>query len=85
MWYWNGGMGWWMIFGGLFMLVFWGGIIALIVWGVKKLVEHSSGSANIERPSPLDIAKERYARGEISKEEFNQIKKDLLSDSGRRK
>lgn len=85
MWFWNGGMGWWMMFGGLFMLVFWGGIIALIVWGVKKLVERGSGPANVERADPLDIAKERYARGEISKEEFNQIKRDLSSDSGRRK
>jgi putative membrane protein len=85
MWFWNGGMGWCMIFGGLFMLVFWGGIIALIVWGVKKLVERSSGSTSVERPDPLDIAKERYAKGEISKEQFDQIKKDLLSDSSRRK
>ncbi len=72
---WYGGM-WWMMFGGLFMLAFWGGIIALIVWGVKKLVERSGSGAGQGR-DPLDIAKERYAKGEISKEEFAQIKEDL--------
>jgi putative membrane protein len=77
MWNWFGGMGWWMMFGGLLMLVFWGGIIALIVWGVKKLVERGSGSDITQKHDPLDIAKERYARGDISREEFEQIKKDL--------
>jgi putative membrane protein len=76
-WDWFGGMGWWMMFGGLLMLVFWGGIIALIVWGVKKLVERGSGSDITQKHDPLDIAKERYARGDISREEFEQIKKDL--------
>jgi putative membrane protein len=70
-------MGWWMMFGGLLMLAFWGGIIALIVWGVKKLVERGSGSDITQKHDPLDIAKERYARGDISREEFEQIKKDL--------
>jgi putative membrane protein len=78
MWYWHEGMGWWMVFGGIWMLVFWGAIIALIVWGARKLTERSdSGRSTTEKPDPLDIAKERYARGEISKEEFEQIKKDL--------
>jgi putative membrane protein len=76
-WNWFGGMGWWMMFGGLLMLVFWGGIIALIVWGVKKLAERSSGPETGQKHDPLDIAKERYARGDISREEFEQIKKDL--------
>lgn len=73
MWYWNQGMGWWMVLGFVWMLLFWGAIIALVVWGVKKLTGRSSSGG----ASPLDIAKERYAKGEISKEQFEQIKKDL--------
>ncbi len=76
--YWHDGIGWWMIFGGIWMIVFWGAIIALIVWGIKKLTERGdSGQGTGREPNPLGIAKERYARGEISREEFEQIKKDL--------
>ncbi len=64
-------MGWWMI---VWLVVFWGGIIALIVWGIKKLTER--GSSNTKH-DPLDIARERYAKGAILKEEFERIKKDL--------
>jgi len=66
-------MGWWMVFGGLWMLIFWGGVIALIVWGIKKLSERGTSTPK----HPLDVAKERYARGEISREEFEQMKQDL--------
>ncbi len=68
------GMGWWMAFGGLWMLIFWGGLIILIVWGITKL---SQRNGSTPRQNPLDVANERYARGEISREEFEQIKKDL--------
>ena len=74
MWDISSGMGWWMGFGGLWMLIFWGGLIALIVWGIKKL---TGGSNSSPRRNPLGVAKERYAKGEISREEFEQIKKDL--------
>ena len=74
MWYFHEGMGWWMAFGGLWMVVFWGGLIALIVWGIKKLTERGSSAP---KHHPLDVAKERYAKGEISKEEFDQLKQDL--------
>ena len=74
MWYMHEGMGWWAVFGGLWMLIFWGGLIALIVWGIMKL---SRRNGSTSKRDPLDIAKERYARGDISKEEFEQIKKDL--------
>ena len=74
MWDVSSGMGWWMMFGGLWMLIFWGGLIALIVWGIKKLTERGGSTS---RQTPLDVAKERYAKGEISREEFEQVKKDL--------
>ena len=78
MWFWSDGMGWWMIFGGIWMVLFWGGLIVLIAWGIKKLTERgSNGSRGSGSRRPLDIAKERYANGEITREEFEQIKKDL--------
>ncbi len=74
MWYMHQGMGWWMVFGWVWVVVFWGGLIALIVWGIKKLTERGSSTP---KHDSLDIAKERYAKGKISREEFNQIQKDL--------
>ncbi|MFC1938517.1 SHOCT domain-containing protein [Chloroflexota bacterium] len=74
MWDMTTGMGWWMAFGGLLMVLFWGGVIALIIWGITKLTGRGDSSP---KRSPLDVAKERYAKGEISREEFEQLKKDL--------
>jgi len=76
MWYAHEGMGWWMLFGGTFMILFWGAIITLIVWGIRRATRHNAGSHG--QGDPLEIAKERYAKGEITKSEYLQIKKDLL-------
>jgi putative membrane protein len=73
MWIVHDGMGWWMVFGGILMVLFWGGIIALIVWGISRLTGHG----HVDKPTPLEIAKERYARGEITREQFEEIKKNL--------
>jgi len=62
-----------MFFGG-WMIIFWAVFIGLIVWGIIWL---NRRGGSIPRRSPLDIAKERYASGEISKEEFEEIKKRL--------
>ncbi|MFC2011214.1 SHOCT domain-containing protein [Chloroflexota bacterium] len=74
MWYMHGGMGWWMVFGWVWLVLFWGVLIALIVWGIKQLTVRGISTP---KHDPLDVAKERYAKGEISREEFNQLKKDL--------
>ncbi len=70
------GNGFGMGFGGGFMWLFWILLIVVIVWAVK------AAGGNREKPpgkqkSALDILKERYARGEIDQDEFEQKRKDL--------
>ena len=67
-----------MFFGGPWMMIFWVVITALIAWGIIALVKRGTSTSDTpQKRNPLDIAKERYAKGEISKEELEQIKKDL--------
>lgn len=75
MWPYMDGMGWWMLFGGAWVFIFWGGLIALVIWGLIKLTRKSDSTT---KHAPLDIAKGRYAKGEITREEFEQLKKDLI-------
>ena len=74
MWHYPEGMNLWFLFGSIWMVAFWGGIIALIVWGVNKL---SKRNDSLPKGSLLLVAKQRYANGGISREEFKQMEKDL--------
>ncbi len=78
-WDWNTWGGWWagMIIMMVVMVIFWGGIIALIVWAIVRFTRRASGGDITERRSPLEIARERYAKGEITKEQYEKIKADL--------
>jgi putative membrane protein len=81
MWWMDGGFHWgWMLVGGLMMLVFWGGLIALAIVIIRSFAGGKSGSGQAGPPSDkpaLQILEERYARGEISKKEFEAIRADL--------
>lgn len=57
------------------MLVFWALVIIGLVLGIRWLV--SQGRDSRPRDSAVDILRERYARGEINKEEFLARKQDL--------
>ncbi len=68
------GLGWGMMgIGWLFMLSFW----ALIIVGIVALVRWLGGSAGGSTRRALDILNERYARGEITKEQFEQMRRDI--------
>ncbi len=67
-----------MAFGWLWFVIFWGGLIWLIVWGVNRLSGRGPEERSARRePTPLDIARERLARGEISEEEFLRLRQHL--------
>ena len=74
----GGGFG----FGWIFMLLFWG----LVIWAIVALARgagghsccgHGNNGKGHGEKSALDILKERYAKGEVSKEDFDRMKKDL--------
>ena len=78
---WHDGWGWGhMFFGSFMMLLFWGGLIILIVLAVRWMSGGPArgGEGPTQGNRPLEILEERYARGEIDKEEFEE-RKQMLS------
>ncbi len=69
----GGGFAWIWMLGGLLVMV---GFVVLIVWAVAA-VGRGGTSGEPGRSTPLDILRERYARGEITQQEFEQAKKSL--------
>ena len=72
----GGGLGWvGMVFGFIFFILVVIGIIFLIVWLVKR--SNYPGVENRTESKALEVLKERYAKGEITKDQFDNMKKDL--------
>ena len=73
--------GWGMgygFFGWLMMFLFWILIIAAVVLGVRWFIDQGKLKGSSVEETPLDILKKRYASGEIDKEEFDAMKRDLM-------
>jgi len=66
--------GWGMGFGSIFMILLWGLIILGVIYLIKNVAQNPKKE---KKEQPLDSLKKRYARGEITKDEFEKIKKDL--------
>jgi putative membrane protein len=76
---------WWnqhmMGFGGAFwMIIFWIAILGGSIWLLTTIFPRTNSAADSNAQTseePLVILKQRYARGEVSKEEFETIRHDL--------
>jgi len=66
------GMGWG---GGVAMMILWVILIVVAVYLLVRFLQRERGAAPHE--TPLQILQKRYAQGEISKEQYEQMKKDL--------
>ncbi len=70
-----GRYGWAMGFGWIYMIIFWAVIILIVVYLVKTF--GNRWGSEVRRETPLEILKRRYARGEITREEFERMKGEL--------
>ncbi len=83
--YFGDGYGFMGGFGFFFMILFWG----LVIWAIIALVQSVSknnnqnnnqfatGPSGVQSDTAQEILRKRYAKGEITKAEFDQMKKDL--------
>ena len=58
-----------------FMIAFWILVLLGVIYGIKMLTGTTKRGEKLE--SAIDILEKRYAKGEISKQEFEKIKDDL--------
>ena len=70
------GMGIWILVAIGILAVVVPGIVLLMVWVMRKIIGKGGDS---DGGDALDILKKRYALGEISKEEFEGKRRDILA------
>jgi putative membrane protein len=76
MWDMGPGMGWWMGFGWLWVI----GFCLVMMWAVRTLSKGSSGHQDhgpAEAGTPQEILERRYARGELSDEQYEAMRAHL--------
>lgn len=73
----GGGILLWLLLAGLALLVV-AAVVALIVWAIMRS-QKSSGGAPGKEGAALTVLQERYARGEITRDQYEEMRRDLMS------
>jgi len=63
-------------YGGWFMWILFLIVIGILLYFVVQTAK-AKGGAGVSEETPLDILKKRYARGELTKEDFDRMKREL--------
>lgn len=74
-WGWGPVGAWWGILGMVFGLAVLAGLVLLVIWAVRQFAPAAGPSGS----RALEVLKERYARGEITREQYEQMRRDLES------
>lgn len=67
--------GWWMVIGGGLVWLLFLVTVGVVLWAAVR--SHGQQTEGAPRTTPLDTLKVRYARGEITRTEFEQARQDL--------
>ncbi len=79
MWGWDGwmhGYGWLVGLASWAVIVL-GAVLAAAIWGARRRMRGDAGEDAGAGETPLEILRRRYARGDISREEFEQVRREL--------
>jgi len=71
------GYGWTSMLGMIIPLIIVIGIVFLVIYVFRRNVLHNNNGPFVHSNSAMDILRERYARGEIDTEEYQNRKRDL--------
>ncbi len=72
------GFGWGYGWLGIIMMgVFWLVVIVVAAWLIRSAIQSNQGRPDEHNPSAREILDSRYARGEITREQYEQMKEDL--------
>jgi putative membrane protein len=63
-------------YGGMFMWIIFLIVLGVVIYFIVQTLK-SKNVAGLAQDTPLDILKRRYAKGEITKEEFDRMKKEV--------
>jgi putative membrane protein len=73
--------GWGLILNAAFGILIFAGIVWLTIWAIRRFSARNSDSSNLYPASPASSAKEvaqmRYARGEITRDQYQQLLNDI--------